>query len=116
MTDLTQTLNLEDLSPEDLLTNLIDGRKAMAWLKAQEAALLDRLDELAAAGEIDQGGFTHNDWRFDYSDGKTVYTYPEQITELEAQLTAAKDAAKANGTAVKGKGKKAFWTITPPKP
>jgi hypothetical protein len=91
-------------------------RRAIDWLKACDASLLDRLDELAAAGEIDQGGFTHNDWSFAHSEGKTVYTFPEQITKLEAQLKAAKEAAKASGTAVKGKGEKAYWTITKPKP
>jgi hypothetical protein len=116
MVELTQALDLEGLNADQTLDALIEVRRAIDWLKARDASLLDRLDELAAADEIDQGGFTHNDWSFAHSDGKTSYTYTEQITKLEEQLKAAKDAAKANGTAVKVKGEKAFWTITKPKP
>jgi hypothetical protein len=116
MADSTQTLIPAGLSADQTLDALIEVRRAIDWLKARDASLLDRLDELAAAGEIDQGGFTHNDWSFAHSEGKTVYTFPEQITELEAQLKAAKEAAKASGTAVKGKGEKSYWTIkSPPK-
>lgn len=105
---------LPTLSSDEVLNRLTHLRAQMKDVEAQDAILLGRLDELAAAGEIDQGGFTHNDWSFAHSDGKTSYSYPEPITQLEAQLKAAKDAAKANGTAVKVKGKKSFWTITPP--
>ena len=98
-----------------LLDCLIDVRRAIAKLQAQDAALLARLDELAADGQIDHGGFQHAGWSFGWSDGKTSYEYPEPITQLEEELKAAKEAAKANGTAVKTKGKKAFWTLTPPK-
>ena len=113
MVEPTQTLDLEGLNADQTLDALIEVRRAIDWLKARDASLLDRLDELAAAGEIDQGGFTHNDWSFAHSEGKTVYTYPEQITELEAQLKAAKDAAKAAGTATKTTGNP-FWIIKRP--
>ena len=118
MFDLAQAAeaDLSDMDADQALDHLIQLRTAKAALEAADAKALDRLDELADAGEIDQGGFTHNDWSFAHSEGKTVYTYPEQITELEAQIKAAKEAAKASGTAVKGKGEKAFWTITKPKP
>jgi hypothetical protein len=110
-----QTLNLpvilvQDLSPEDLLTNLIYGRKAMAFLKAMDDAMLDRLDELAEAGEIDRGGFSHNDWGFSWSAGKKAYVYPANVQELEEKLNAAREAAKAAGTATTTTGAP-FWTI-----
>ena len=105
---------LATLSADEVLDRLTHLRAHKKDVEALDAFYLDRLDELAAAGEIDQGGFTHNDWKFSYSDGKTSYRYPEPITKLEAQLKAAKEAAKANGTAVKVKGEKAYWTITPP--
>ena len=104
------------LSTDEVLDRLTHLRAHKKDLEAQDALLLDRLDELAAAGEIDQSGFTHDDWRFAHSDGKVSYSYPEPITQLEAQLKAAKEAAKADGTAVKVKGEKSFWTLTPPQP
>ena len=112
--DITDTLNLENLSADQALDALIAVRRAIDWLKTRDASLLARLDELAADGEIDQGGFTHDGWSFSHSDGKTSYEYPEPITKLEEQLKTAKEAAKANGTAVKTKGEKAFWTVKPP--
>ena len=121
MADLTRDWEaykawLSILSADEVLTRLTRLRAHKKQVEAQDALLLERLDELAAAGEIDQGGFSHNDWSFAHSDGKTSYSYPEPITQLEAQLKAAKEAAKAAGTAVKVKGEKSFWTITPPQP
>jgi hypothetical protein len=110
-----QILDLQGLSADQVLDTLIQSRKTITWLQARDAALLARLDELVAAGEIDQGGFKHAGWSFSHSDGRTSYEYPEPITQLEEQISAAKEAAKANGTAVKTKGEKAFWTVTPPK-
>ena len=108
--------HLENLSADQALDALIEVRRAIDWLKTRDASLLARLDELAADGEIDQGGFTHAGWSFSHSDGKTSYEYPEPITQLEEELKAAKEAAKANGTAIKTKGAKAFWTVKPPTP
>ena len=99
--------DLKALNANEVLDRITRTRLLKKDVKAQEALLLERLDELAAAGEIDQGGFTHNEWSFAHSDGKTSYTYPEPITKLEAQLKTAKEAAKANGTAVKVKSDKA---------
>ena len=113
---IEDTLDLRNLSADQALDALIQIRLAIDWLKTRDASLLARLDELAAAGEIDQGGFTHAGWSFSHSDGKTSYEYPEPITKLEEELKAAKEAAKANGTAVKTKGDKAFWTVKSPTP
>ena len=106
--------DFSQLTVDETLDRLIELRIAKERLHADDAALLDRLDELAAAGEIDHGGFLHKAWSFSWSEGKTSYSYPEQITELEERLNAAKNAAKAEGTAIKSKGK-AFWTIAKPK-
>ena len=121
MADLTQDCEtyrayLETLGADEVLNRITQMRRLKKHVESQETCLLERLDELAAAGEIDQGGFSHNDWSFAHSDGKASYSYPEPITQLEAQLKAAKEAAKAAGTAVKVKGEKSFWTITPPQP
>jgi hypothetical protein len=117
MADLAQALlaDLRAATADQVLNHLIKLRTMKAALEAADAYALDRLDELAAAGEIDQGGFSHAGWSFGWSDGKTSYDYPEPITQLEEQISAAKEAAKADGTAVKTKGEKAFWTLTPPK-
>jgi len=112
--DITDTLNLENLSADQTLNALIAVRQAINWLKTRDVSLLERLDDLVVVGEIDQGGFKHAGWSFSHSDGKTSYEYPEPITQLEGELKAAKEAAKANGTAVKTNGEKAFWTLTPP--
>jgi hypothetical protein len=111
-----QNLNLENLSADQTLDTLLDVRLALARLKATDEDLLARLDELAAAGEIDQGGFKHAGWSFSHSDGRTSYDYPDRIRKLEGELKAAKEAAKANGDAIKIEGQNAFWTITPPPP
>ena len=121
MADITYTLdlenlNLKNLSADQTLDALLDVRRAIDWLKTRDASLLTRLDELAAEGEIDQGGFHHAGWSLSHSDGKTSYEYPEPITKLEEELKAAKEAAKANGTAVKTKSDKAFWTVKSPTP
>ena len=121
MADITYTLdlenlNLKNLSADQALDALLDVRRAIAKLQASDASLLARLDELAAEGEIDHGGFQHSGWSFSHSDGKTSYEYPEPITQLEEELKAAKEAAKANGTAIKTKGEKPFWTVKPPTP
>jgi hypothetical protein len=84
-------------------------------LEAADAKALDRLDELAEAGEIDRGGFAHNDWRISWSAGKADYVYPVKVQKLEEKLKAARDAAKAAGTATKTTGNP-FWTIKPPRP
>jgi hypothetical protein len=115
MAELTQTLDLEQLSTDELLDHLIQVRQSIAKLQAQDDALLDRLDELAASGEVDQGGFSHNDWAFSWSAGRKSYDYPAGVKALAAQVESAKKAAKADGTAVETLGAP-FWTIRPPKP
>jgi hypothetical protein len=114
MVEATQTLDLESLDADQTLNALIEVRQAMAWLKARDASLLDRLDELVEAGEIDAGGFSHNDHTFTWSAGRKSWTYPAAVQELEAQANAAKKASEADGSATAKTGAP-FWTIKPPK-
>lgn len=115
MADLTQTVeaDLSLMGADELLDHLIEVRTALAKLKATDEALLDRLDELAQAGEVDQGGFSHNDWSFSWSAGRRTWSYPEPVQALEAGLKAAKKAAEANGSATATTGAP-YWTIRAP--
>jgi len=115
MPDPTQTLDFEQLSTDELLDHLVAVRQAMAALKAEDEALLDRLSELVEAGELDPGGFTHNDHAFSWSAGRKSWSYPAAVQELEAQAKAAKKASEADGTATAKLGAP-FWSIKPPKP
>jgi len=114
MVELTQTLDLERLTTDEVLNHLVQVRQALAALKAQDEALLDRLDQLADAGEVDQGGFSHNDYSFSWSAGRKSWTYPAGVMGLEAQVKAAKKAAEADGSATAKTGEP-FWTIKSPK-
>ena len=115
MPDAAQTLDIEQLSTDELLDHLVNVRQAMAALKTQDEALLDRLSELVDAGELDPGGFTHQDHAFSWSAGRKSWSYPVEVQELEAQTKAAKKASEADGTATAKVGAP-FWTIKPPKP
>ena len=115
MAEQSQTLDLDQLTTDQLLDHLVNGRQAMAALKAQDEALLDRLSELVEQGELDPGGFTHNDYAFSWSAGRKSWSYPAAVGELEAQAKAAKKASEADGTATSATGAP-FWTIRPPQP
>jgi hypothetical protein len=115
MPDPAQTLDFEQLSTDELLDHLVNGRQAMAALKAQDEALLDRLSELVEAGELDPGGFTHQDHAFSWSAGRKSWAYPAEVQQIEAQAKAAKKASEADGTAKATTGAP-FWTIRPPQP
>jgi hypothetical protein len=115
MPNAAQTLDFEQLSTDELLDHLVAVRQAMAALKAQDEALLDRLSELVEQGELDPGGFTHNDHAFSWSAGRKCWSYPAAVQQIEAQAKAAKKASEADGTATATTGAP-FWTIKPPKP
>lgn len=102
------------LDADQALDLLIQTRQQLAALKATDAALLDRLDQLAEEGEIDRGGFTHRDWAISWSAGRRSWSYPEPVQALEAGLKAAKKAAEANGSATATQGAP-YWTIREPK-
>jgi hypothetical protein len=115
MPDSAQTLDFEQLSTDELLDHLVSVRRVMAALKAQDEAMLDRLSELVEQGELDPGGFTHQDFSFSWSAGRRSWAYPAEVQELEAQTKAAKKASEADGTATAATGAP-LWTIRPPKP
>jgi len=115
MPDSAQTLDFEQLSIDELLDHLVAVRQAMAALKAEDEALLDRLSDLVEQGKLDPGGFTHNDHAFSWSAGRKSWSYPAAVGELEAQTKAAKKASEADGSATATTGAP-FWTIRPPQP
>jgi len=114
---LTQTVeaDLAAMDADQLLDHLISVRQALAKLKATDEALLDRLDQLAQAGEVDQGGFTHQDWAFSWSAGRKSWSYPEPVLALEQQLKTARKASEADGSATATTGAP-YWTIREPRP
>lgn len=103
------------MTADQILDAITATRAAMARLKAQDDALLDRLDELAEAGLVDLGGFSHNDWSFSWSSGRRSWDYPAGVKALDSQLKAAKKLAEADGSATAVVGSP-FWTIRSPKP
>jgi len=115
MADQTHALDLDQLSTDEVLDHLVTVRQAMARLKSTDDALLDRLDQLAEAGEVDQGGFSHRDWQITWSPGRKSWTYPAGVMGLDAQAKAAKKASEADGSATAKVGEP-FWTIRAPKP
>jgi hypothetical protein len=117
MVELTQTVevDLDAMDADQVLNRITEVRSAMACLKASDEALLDRLTQLVDAGEVDQGGFTHNDYAFTWSPGRKSWSYPAGVMGLEAQAKAAKKAAEADGSATATTGAP-FWTIRAPKP
>jgi hypothetical protein len=115
MAEATQALDLEQLSTDELLDHLIQVRQSIAKLQAEDDAMLDRLDELAAAGEVDQGGFSHQGYSFSWSAGRRSWAYPAGVKAMEAQAKAAKKAAEADGSATATTGAP-FWTIRALKP
>lgn len=116
MPELPQTFEPDYslLTADETLDRLIELKSVTDRAETDRAALLDRLDVLADAGEVDRGGFSHNDWSIGWSAGKKMYAYPAAVTELEKQLKEAQAQAKANGTATETRGK-AYWTIAKPK-
>jgi hypothetical protein len=117
MVDLVQTVEVDlgAMDADQLLDCLIEVRTGLARLKEADQILLDRLSVLAEAGEIDQGGFSHNDWAFSWSAGRKSWAYPAAVQELESKTKAAKKAAEADGSAVATTGSP-FWTIREPRP
>ena len=115
MADLAQALlaDLRAATADQVLDHLIKLRTMKAALEAADAYALDRLDELADAGEIDRGGFSHNDWTVSWSAGRRSWVYPAAVQALETQTKAAKETAEADGSATATNGAP-FWTIRRP--
>ena len=117
MVDLVQTVevDLDAMDADQVLDRITEVRSAMARLKEADEALLDRLTQLVEAGELDPGGFSHNDYAFSWSAGRKSWSYPAGVMGLEAQAKAAKKASEADGSATSTTGSP-FWTIRAPKP
>jgi hypothetical protein len=108
-------IDYSTLSVDETLDRITANRLAIADLNAINDALLDRLDQLLADGEIDPGGFTHNDWSFSHCPGRRSFAYPPDVRAIEAQLKAAKIAAEASGSAIESRSA-SFWSIKQPRP
>jgi len=115
MFDFNNAINADPsrMGADEALDHLTALRRAKYDLEAADVKALDRLHQLADEGEIDKGGFSHNDWPISWSAGKVTYDYPADVKALEEKLNKAREAAKAAGTATKTTGNP-FWTIKRP--
>jgi len=115
MFDFNNAINADPsrMGADEALNHLTSLRAAKDDLKAADDKALDRLDQLADEGEIDRGGFSHNDWSISWSLGRRSWVYPESVKALEAQTRGAKKAAEADGSATATTGV-SFWTIKRP--
>lgn len=115
MSDALQAVEADPsiISTDDLLDLACQVRRSIKTLEASKAAIDDELSRRMEAGELDPS-FSHNDWAFVWSEGRTRWAYPDSVSILEAQVKAAKKTAESDGTAVKGIGAP-FWTVKEPK-
>ena len=112
--ELTTIDAIDSMEADDVLSNLIENQLRMKQCQAAKAALLDRLDRLAEQGKVDYGGFTFNDWSFSYCSGRSKWSYPGNLTQMEQSLKELQRRAQADGTATQTKSDPS-WTINPPK-
>lgn len=101
-------------SSDSLLSAIISLKAEQKSLEAKLESLLDELDQRVEAGQVDPGGFSHNDWAFSYSEGRRTWAYPAPVKGLEQQLKAARKAAEADGSATATTGAP-FWTVRGPR-
>ena len=101
------------MNDDQLLDLACQVRQRIKLLEATKAFVDDELTRRMEAGDLDPN-FSHNDWSFAWSEGRTRWAYPDSVSSLEAQVKAAKKASEADGTAVKGIGAP-FWTVKEPK-
>jgi hypothetical protein len=114
MFEVTTIDSIAAMSADEVLHALTQLRLHAKAVAAADAALLDRLDDLASAGEVDQGGFTFNDWSFSWSPGRRTWTYPESVSTMQKALKAAQESSQGDGSATASTGAP-YWTIKPPK-
>jgi hypothetical protein len=100
-------------SSNGLLDAIVSLKAEQKSIDGKLQALLEELDRRVAAGQIDPGGFSHNNWAFSYSEGRRSWVYPAPVKTLEQQLKAAKKVAEADGSATATTGAP-FWTIKGP--
>lgn len=101
-------------SPEALLDALVNARQRKIAAQNDEESLLDQLDQLVEAGEIDlTDPLSWNDWTISQRTRKT-YRYPAHITEQRDALKAAEKLTVALGEAEVVIT--SFWEVRQPKP
>jgi len=113
MAETVQTLDPEQLGTDQLLDQIQQAKAAAAQLEGSLAVLLDELSRRYEVGDIDPS-FSHNDWSFAWSAGRTRWEYPQEVAEIDALLKATKKRSEADGSAIRSTGA-SFWTIRPPK-
>ena len=97
-----------------MLDALVHARQRKIAAQNDEEALLDQLDQLVEAGQLDlTDPLTWNDWTISQRSKKT-YRYPAHITEQREALKAAEKLAVALGEAEVVIT--SFWEVRQPKP
>lgn len=116
MVELTRTVELDpgQLSLDDLIQYAIDIKSALKQLDASLSTIQEELTTRLKAGDLD-ASFTHDDWSFTWSAGRTSWSYPKEVKEIEVILRNSKRRAEADGSASKSLGAP-YWTIREPKP
>jgi hypothetical protein len=112
--ELTTIDSIAAMTADEVLHALTQLRLHAKAVAAADAALLDRLDQLAEDGEVDQGGFSYNDWSFSWTPGRRTWTYPEPVESLAQKLKAAQKAAQGDGSAIASTGAP-YWAIKAPR-
>ena len=100
------------MTTDELLDYATQIRAGIKALEASKAAIDDELSRRFEAGELD-ANFTHNDWLFSRSEGRTKWAYPDYVGVTESRLKQAKKMAEGDGSAVRSTGAP-FWTIKEP--
>ena len=107
------TDELTQLATEDQIDDLLESiAKLTTEAKRIEAELADAkatLTDFYASGMVDEN-FSHNDWSFTYTKGRTTFTYSDEAKKAIKQL---QEADKAMGRAIQKQGA-SFWTVKPP--
>lgn len=97
------------VSTEQLLDQITAVKAQLAILEGRLPGLLDQLSAAVDAGEID-ASFSHNDWSFTQSSGRTTWQYPAAV---KAQIKSIQETAQASGAATQKTGV-SYWNIKPP--
>lgn len=100
----------EQVATDNLLDLAVATKRQLERIKQDYTIICDEMSRRVEAGELDPGGFSHNDIFFVYSIGKVTWDHPEYIQKIEANLKTAKECAIAQGLSIKGTGAP-FWTL-----
>lgn len=103
----TPTTPAADL--DQILDQITATKAQIDLLQGRLAGLQDQLSAACDAGDID-ASFSHNDWSFRLSPGRTTWEYSPAAKRQIKQL---QDLDKTSGAATQKIGAP-FWTIKPP--